>query len=116
MEDPRWQRPARDAAAAAPDSPARNEQLQRVQRQHGPPTSSPSFNQKDAGYSIVFSASWVTVTTPIGEGAFSRVYEGVYKNPETGDRSIVAVKVGGSSSPPFTSGARSTQSVRNRRC
>jgi hypothetical protein len=43
--------------------------------------------------SIVFSASWVAITTPIGEGAFSRVYEGVYTNPETLDRSIVAIKV-----------------------
>ncbi len=43
--------------------------------------------------SIVFSASWIRLTTPIGEGAFSRVYEGVYRNPDTGDESVVAVKI-----------------------
>jgi len=47
----------------------------------------------NAGYSIVFSPSWVSITTPIGEGAFSRVYEGVYTNPETQESSVVAVKV-----------------------
>jgi serine/threonine protein kinase len=41
----------------------------------------------------VFSANWVKINTPIGEGAFSRVYEGLYTNPDTQDRSIVAVKI-----------------------
>ncbi len=93
--DPRWDRPVsnRDGSpAAAAVAQPKNQQVQRL-TSHGPPTSSASFNQKDSGFSIVFSASWVHITTPIGEGAFSRVYEGVYKNPETGDQSIVAVKV-----------------------
>lgn len=41
----------------------------------------------------VFSASWVRLATPIGEGAFSRVFEGVYRNPETLEESVVAVKI-----------------------
>jgi hypothetical protein len=92
--DPRWERTnhgsSRDTSSS-PNRPAAG-QVQRLAH-HGPPSASPSFNQKDSSISIVFSASWVHITTPIGEGAFSRVYEGVYKNPETGDQSIVAVKV-----------------------
>lgn len=41
----------------------------------------------------VFNASWVKIATPIGEGAFSRVYEGVYTNPDTLEESVVAVKI-----------------------
>lgn len=55
--------------------------------------SSPAGSERSGGYSIVFSPSWVKITHPIGEGAFSRVYEGVYTNPETLETSIVAVKV-----------------------
>lgn len=57
----------------------------------------PSFNRNVDGsgssYNIVFSPSWVKITTPIGEGAFSRVFEGVYTNPDTGEKSVVAVKI-----------------------
>uniref|UniRef100_A0A7S0RF21 Protein kinase domain-containing protein n=1 Tax=Chlamydomonas leiostraca TaxID=1034604 RepID=A0A7S0RF21_9CHLO len=53
-----------------------------------------SSRQQDASsLSIVFSASWVRLATPIGEGAFSRVFEGVYRNPETLEESVVAVKI-----------------------
>jgi len=77
MEDPRWKKPSSGHAAV-------------VER-------SASFSREKDGsggsFSIVFSAKWVRVTTPIGEGAFSRVYEGVYTNPETTEDSIVAVKI-----------------------
>ncbi|EFJ49174.1 hypothetical protein VOLCADRAFT_90042 [Volvox carteri f. nagariensis] len=43
--------------------------------------------------SIVFNASWVKILNPIGEGAFSRVYEGIYTNPDTLEESVVAVKI-----------------------
>ncbi|KAG2437945.1 hypothetical protein HXX76_005561 [Chlamydomonas incerta] len=43
--------------------------------------------------SIVFNANWVKILNPIGEGAFSRVYEGIYTNPDTLEESVVAVKI-----------------------
>ncbi|KAG1676851.1 hypothetical protein FOA52_010360 [Chlamydomonas sp. UWO 241] len=73
--DPRWNRGGDEASDATRDR-----------------TASPTGSDR-GGYSIVFSPCWVTLTTPIGEGAFSRVYEGVYTNPETHEKSIVAVKV-----------------------
>eukprot|EP00798_Chlamydomonas_sp_ICE-L_P012533 gene12533-15749_t len=77
--DPRWNKPAGQAEAVARRVPARDNSFK-----GGP----------DAGaYSIVFSADWVRITTPIGEGAFSRVYEGVYTNPDTLQQSVVAVKI-----------------------
>ncbi|KAJ9514444.1 hypothetical protein QJQ45_016183 [Haematococcus lacustris] len=62
---------------------------------HSSPARESSFNNRsaDASLSIVFSANWVRLVTPIGEGAFSRVFEGVYRNPETLDESVVAVKI-----------------------
>jgi hypothetical protein len=42
---------------------------------------------------IVFNASWIKLLNPIGEGAFSRVYEGLYTNPDTNDESVVAIKI-----------------------
>ena len=94
--DPRWERP--NGGGATSGSPSGS-----VSKQHGPPSATSSFREREresspaagdrSSFSIVFSASWVHITTPIGEGAFSRVYEGVYQNPETNDQSIVAVKV-----------------------
>jgi serine/threonine protein kinase len=81
--DPRWNR--QPGVQTALDSPQRN-----------PVSREASFNRVEGSsgsYSIVFSASWVRITTPIGEGAFSRVYEGIYTNPETGEQSVVAVKI-----------------------
>lgn len=43
--------------------------------------------------SILFEASWVKATAPIGEGAFSRVFEGTYTHPETKEARTVAVKI-----------------------
>lgn len=72
-QDPRWNRPATAAVEEGRTG---------------------SFSNKDAGsLSIVFSASWVRLSAPIGEGAFSRVFEGVYTNPETREESVVAVKI-----------------------
>jgi serine/threonine protein kinase len=95
--DPRWNRGGAEAGDAAASKPAaspgptapekKNPSSPRSER-----TASPTGSDR-GGYSIVFSPSWVTITTPIGEGAFSRVYEGVYTNPETHEKSIVAVKV-----------------------
>jgi hypothetical protein len=43
--------------------------------------------------SIVFNASWVKLGALVGEGAFSRVYEGVYTDPRTSEARPVAVKI-----------------------
>ncbi len=72
-------------------------------KQHQQPQTSPTSKQQPSQHrpvqreasslSIVFSASWIRLTAPIGEGAFSRVYEGVYRNPDSGDESVVAIKI-----------------------
>jgi serine/threonine protein kinase len=43
--------------------------------------------------SIVFNQSWVKLGGLVGEGAFSRVYEGVYTDPRTSESRPVAVKI-----------------------
>ncbi|GFR48469.1 hypothetical protein Agub_g10160, partial [Astrephomene gubernaculifera] len=58
-----------------------------------PPSHQDSFRNDSSSMSIVFSASWVKILNPIGEGAFSRVYEGIYTNPDTLEESVVAVKI-----------------------
>ncbi|MEW5316876.1 MAG: hypothetical protein WDW38_008218 [Sanguina aurantia] len=62
---------------------------------HKPASRSDSFRSdaETSSLSIVFSADWVQVGAPIGEGAFSRVYEGLYTNPDSGEQSVVAVKI-----------------------
>ena len=83
--DPRWNR----AAGGSPNHSAVKSVAERTASFNMKPESSAG----SGSYSIVFSASWVRITHPIGEGAFSRVYEGIYTNPETGEQSIVAVKI-----------------------
>ncbi|GLC50565.1 hypothetical protein PLESTB_000393900 [Pleodorina starrii] len=58
-----------------------------------PPSHQDSFRNDASSMSIVFNANWVKILNPIGEGAFSRVYEGIYTNPDTLEESVVAVKI-----------------------
>lgn len=58
-----------------------------------PPSHQDSFRNDTSSMSIVFNANWVKILNPIGEGAFSRVYEGIYTNPDTLEESVVAVKI-----------------------
>lgn len=58
-----------------------------------PPSHQDSFRNDSSSMSIVFNANWVKILNPIGEGAFSRVYEGIYTNPDTLEESVVAVKI-----------------------
>jgi hypothetical protein len=43
--------------------------------------------------SIVFNQSWVKLGPMVGEGAFSRVYEGLFTDPKTQEVKPVAVKI-----------------------
>ncbi len=76
IEDPRWGANGGARSPAASSSFSYGQQAERT-----------------GSFSIVFSAHWVRTTAPIGEGAFSRVYEGIYTNPETSEESVVAVKI-----------------------
>lgn len=85
--DPRWNRRKGEEATAKVDSPSRTRPV---------PERDGSFvaeRPESPSLSILFEASWVKTTAPIGEGAFSRVYEGVYTNPETKDPRTVAIKI-----------------------
>lgn len=90
--DPRWQvktnrapDAASAAAAALQQQPRQNlaaaggaQQQQRT----GASDEASDSDRQQASFSIVFLAAWVAIIAPIGEGAFSRVYEGVYTNPQ----------------------------------
>lgn len=90
--DPRWQRAAAQQGA---DSPVRsqNGSFSDAQRDEVRRESSFRTGQEASSLNIVFNAAWVRILTPIGEGAFSRVYEGIYTNPDTLEESVVAVKI-----------------------
>eukprot|EP00201_Polytomella_parva_P005712 CAMPEP_0175080042 /NCGR_PEP_ID=MMETSP0052_2-20121109/25243_1 /TAXON_ID=51329 ORGANISM="Polytomella parva, Strain SAG 63-3" /NCGR_SAMPLE_ID=MMETSP0052_2 /ASSEMBLY_ACC=CAM_ASM_000194 /LENGTH=850 /DNA_ID=CAMNT_0016350609 /DNA_START=39 /DNA_END=2591 /DNA_ORIENTATION=- len=64
-----------------------------VQNPNGVANRQSAKDKESSALSIVFDASWVKLSSPIGEGAFSRVFEGVYTHPETGEQNIVAVKI-----------------------
>lgn len=108
--DPRWQRkptqPAVGATAAQQSvalggsggsTPTRQASFTVGAGREGsfrrPPVQQDSFRNDTNSLSIVFNAQWVHLLNPIGEGAFSRVFEGVYTNPDTNDESVVAVKI-----------------------
>ena len=114
MADPRWQTQKTNSAEASPRSAgsaasSRQSSSLLIQatensadlsgggelpRRSRPVQRSGSFTkERDASVSIVFNSNWVKITQPIGGGAFSCVFGGVYTNPETGDESIVAVKI-----------------------
>lgn len=90
--DPRWQvktsRPqdaASAAAAALQQQPRQNLAAAggaQQQQRNGASDEASGSDRQQACFSIVFLAAWVAIIAPIGEGAFSRVYEGVYTNPQ----------------------------------
>jgi hypothetical protein len=56
---------------------------------HHPQRAAPQRNISAASLAIVFSASWVRLGAPLGEGAFSTVFQGTFTSPETGVENIV---------------------------
>ena len=98
--DPRWQKKqplqpssglnSGNSGAASPSQGSFSGRQSSFRRA---PTHQDSFRNDTNSLSIVFNAQWVRLITPIGEGAFSRVFEGVYTNPDTGDATVVAVKI-----------------------
>lgn len=81
-QDPRWHRRQEPAKA----EPARAEVKASTSfTRHKPASRSDSFRSdaETSSLSIVFSAEWVQIGAPIGEGAFSRVFEGLYTNPDS---------------------------------
>lgn len=91
MQDPRWLRPLHGLASEAKVGVGASTSFS-----HRRPAKRTDSFRSDAelnSMSLVFSADWVHVGAPIGEGGFSRVFEGLYTNPESGDQSLVAVKI-----------------------
>lgn len=90
-QDPRWQRPKQGVNSEVKAKVSSSSSFTR----HRPASRSDSF-RSDAelsSASIVFNSEWVHIGAPIGEGGFSRVFEGLYTNPDSGDQSLVAVKI-----------------------
>lgn len=90
QEDPRWQR----GNGVKSEAKAELKTTSSFSR-HRPASRSDSFRSdaETSSLSIVFNAQWVQIGAPIGEGAFSRVFEGLYTNPDSGEQSVVAVKI-----------------------
>ncbi|KAG2493506.1 hypothetical protein HYH03_008322 [Edaphochlamys debaryana] len=100
--DPRWLRPAQQqqqqqGQGAQPQTPPGGSRQGSIGGRDNsfrrPPSHQDSFRNDTSSMSIVFNANWVRILNPIGEGAFSRVYEGIYTNPDTLEESVVAVKI-----------------------
>lgn len=95
--DPRWRekQPLQPSSGlnSGAASPSQGSFSGRQSSFRRPPTHQDSFRNDTNSLSIVFNAQWVRLITPIGEGAFSRVFEGVYTNPDNGDATVVAVKI-----------------------
>ncbi len=96
--DPRWVK-ASNPQGSQPHTPAGGSRAGSFTATDGtinyrrPPSHQDSFRSDANSLSIVFNANWVKILNPIGEGAFSRVYEGIYTNPDTLEESVVAVKI-----------------------
>ncbi|MEW5302263.1 MAG: hypothetical protein WDW36_005065 [Sanguina aurantia] len=92
-QDPRWQRPQEQNGHVR--SETRTTTASTSFSRHRPASRSDSFRSdaETSSLSIVFNAEWVQIGAPIGEGAFSRVFEGLYTNPDSGEQSVVAVKI-----------------------
>lgn len=93
-QDPRWQRPQHENGVKS-DGRSNEVKASTSFSRHRPASRSDSFrtDAETSSLSIVFNAEWVQIGAPIGEGAFSRVFEGLYTNPDSGEQSVVAVKI-----------------------
>ncbi|PNH05363.1 Protein sevenless [Tetrabaena socialis] len=98
--DPRWAKGREDAGTApaeqqqqAGSRPGSFTALGEVRGASRSASKEASFRTDTSSMSIVFNANWVKILNLIGEGAFSRVYEGVYTNPDSSEESVVAVKI-----------------------
>lgn len=90
LQDPRWLRPQQRITPEAKVRVNSSTLFNHCPAQHCDTFRS---NAELSSMSMVFDADWVRVGALIGEGSFSRVFKGLYTNPDSGHQSVVAVKI-----------------------